>query len=86
MKFNPIHSYMCTFFAYTIYNLIIGFKKQNINELIIDIIMVFSCMIYLEIIELNFCCLNYNLKKKIKDRSEKEIEKILETSSSYTSH
>ena len=85
MKFNPIHSYMCSCFAYTIYNLIIDFKNQSITELIIDIIMVFSCMVYLEIIELNFCQLNYNLKKKIEDRSVKEIEKMLETSSSYIS-
>ena len=29
-------------------------------------------MIYLEIIELNFCKLNYNLRKYIKDRSIEE--------------
>ena len=29
-------------------------------------------MIYLEIIELNFCNLNYNLKKYINDRSIKD--------------
>ena len=30
-------------------------------------------MIYLEIIELNFCKLNHNLIKYIKDRSSKDI-------------
>ena len=32
-------------------------------------------MIYLEIIELNFCKLNYNLRKYINDRSAKDSNK-----------
>ena len=34
----------------------------------------FGLLIYLEIIELNFCNLNYNLKKAIIDRSIKDYE------------
>ena len=29
-------------------------------------------MVYLEIIELNFCGLNYNLKRKISERADEE--------------
>ena len=35
-------------------------------------------MIYLEIIELNFCGLNYNLRKNIRNRSEEDIQKIID--------
>ena len=41
-----------------------------------DIITIFSFIIYLEIIELNFCKLNYNLRRTIMERSSKE--KLLE--------
>ena len=34
-------------------------------------------MIYLEIIELNFCKLNYNLRKYINDRGIKDSESII---------
>ena len=34
-------------------------------------------MIYLEILELNFCELNHNLKKRIIQRNNKEIQNII---------
>ena len=37
---------------------------------------IFGFLIYLEIIELNFCGFNYNLRKNIIDRSMKDIEEI----------
>ena len=85
MKFNPIHSYISSSFAYTIYNLIINFKNQNIFELILDLIMLFACMVYLEILELNCCSMNYNLKKTIHNRAIKEIENIIDNDSSLES-
>ena len=60
-----------------------------------DIISIFGFLIYLEIIELNFCKLNYNLKKNISARSEhdyrfslgieNESEKIKDDTSSLAS-
>ena len=47
--------------------------------------MLFACMVYLEILELNCCSMNYNLKKTIHNRSIKEIEKILESDTSLES-
>ena len=44
-----------------------------INEFSIYIVSFIGFMIYLEIIELNFCKLNYNLRKYIEKRSDKEI-------------
>jgi len=48
-------------------------NKISILNIIIDIFPLIGLMIYLEIIELNFCKLNYNLRKYIYDRSIKEI-------------
>jgi len=42
--------------------------------LIIYLIISFGLLIYLEMIELNFCNLNYNLKKTIADRSIQDYE------------
>ena len=59
-----------------IYNLIVNkddIKKEKLFKLIIDIIeeffSLFGFMVYLEIIELNFCGLNYDVRKNITDRS-----------------
>ena len=49
------------------------FKYKNIANLSPFICSVIGFMIYLEIIELNFCKLNYNLIKYIKERSNREI-------------
>jgi len=57
--------------------------KNNYNKniffidaiiLIIHLIITFGLLIYLEMIELNFCNLNYNLRKKIIDRSMQDYE------------
>jgi hypothetical protein len=50
---------------------IISFSVVNS---IIQIIVIFGFLIYLEMIELNFCNLNYNLKKTIIDRSIEDYE------------
>ena len=41
---------------------------------IADIFEFFACLIYLELIELRFCGLNKNIKRKIIERSESEIK------------
>ena len=48
------------------------FKYKNIANLSPFICSVIGFMIYLEINELNFCKLNYNLRKYINDRSAKD--------------
>jgi len=48
------------------------FKYKNIANLSPFICSVIGFMIYLEIIELNFCKLNYNLRKYINERSIKD--------------
>jgi hypothetical protein len=35
---------------------------------------IISCLIYLEVIELNFCNLNINLKKNISEREKEEAD------------
>ena len=51
----------------------------SFNQIIISILLIVSIifsLIYLEIIELNFCNLNLNLKKNIDNRVKKENNKI----------
>ena len=48
------------------------FKYKNIANLSPFIFSFIGFMIYLEIIELNFCKLNYNLRKYINERSIKD--------------
>ena len=55
------------------YNKIFVISFYVVN-LIIQIIVIFGFLIYLEMIELNFCNLNYNLKKTIIDRSIEDYE------------
>jgi len=44
--------------------------------LMIHLIIAFGLLIYLEMIELNFCKLNYNLRKTIIDRSIQDYELV----------
>ena len=47
-------------------------KKSNIISIIINLLLIISCSVYLEILELNFCNLNQNTKKNIENRAEQE--------------
>jgi len=54
------------------------FKGDNLTQKFLldesgDIASIIGFLIYLEIIELNFCGLNYNLKKNIIIRSESDV-------------
>ena len=71
---TPIHSLICYDFAYIIYHLII--KKNYLIDIgLLEILCLISTFIYLEIIEINFCGLNENLKKNIKERELRETQK-----------
>ena len=71
---TPIHSLICYNFAYIIIDLL---KKENffIEIGLLEIFPLISTFIYLEIIEINFCGLNENLKKNIKERELSENQK-----------
>ena len=72
-KLGPIHSLLCYKIPYCLFN----YNRSQI--LIIDLI---ACLIYLEILEFNFCKLNYNLKKNIILRENQEKIIILKNLSS----
>ena len=67
--YDSTYQFLCDI-AQFIFNLI---EKENLAEIIIEIVgdlfALIGFFIYLEIIELNFCKLNYNIRKKIIERS-----------------
>lgn len=67
----PIHTKICEFFSLIVYWLYVG--NYYISVVLIIIFNIISSMIYLEIIELNFCELNKNLKTKICNRGDYEM-------------
>ena len=77
-KLSPVNSMITICIS-----LIVLFSFLRVNNileiirLIIFIISIISCLIYLEIIELNFCNLDYNLKKNIIKREKEEKNLIL---------
>ena len=70
-KYTPIHTKICEFFSLIVYWLYVG--NYYISVVLIIIFNIISSMIYLEIIELNFCELNKNLKTKICNRGDYEM-------------
>ena len=58
-----------TFFSASRINYI---QVKFILDILGDILSSFGFLVYLEIIELNFCKLNYNLRRKISDRASIE--------------
>ena len=49
-------------------------KNFPVFKVIVNLIVIFGILLYLEMIELNFCNLNYNIKKAIIDRSIEDYE------------
>ena len=70
-KYGPIHSKICILFSLTGYWVWKG--KFNIIIILILILTIIASMIYLEIIQLNFCGFNKNVKKNIIKRGENEL-------------
>ena len=58
--------------------------KEQLKKFLLDtsgdIASILGFLIYLEIIELNFCGLNFNLKKNIISRSEDDYQILIELS------
>jgi len=51
-----------------------GFEIREIADLFIILIEIFMLLIFTEIIELNFCKLQYNTKKNIREREKLLLE------------
>ena len=78
---TAIHIIFSNLFYTTLLEWIERIILQNISfiyffNLIIQIIVAFGLLIYLEMIELDFCNLNYNLKQTIIDRSIKDFDDL----------
>ena len=72
-ELNPFYFYIFDDISFFIF--ILMDKVLSIQSIAIIIILI-SLLIYIEIIELNFCDLNYNTKKKIMERASKNIDVI----------
>ena len=77
---TPMHFIFCNLiylfvakFIELIKNIINGFNYLNLVKISPFFFSFIGFMIYLELIELNFCKLNYNLRKYINERSLKDI-------------
>ena len=77
--FHIMLFFSITVFISNIFNIILDF---NINDFILVIITfpfeIFFILVFVEIIELNFCGLNSNLKKNIIERGSEEIDSLFE--------
>ena len=73
---NPFHPLLIDFITSFIIENIIIKDFQFRNSLLLFLSVIF-CLIYLEIIILNFCGLNKNIKENIIHRGEKELVKEL---------
>ena len=71
-KLSPTHSIICQCFSILLPTKLAKFDLNLKILLILSIIIIISGLIYLEIIELNFCNLNLNLKKNISNRAKNE--------------
>ena len=81
---TAIHIIFSNLFYTTLLTLIGNCCIHYIRDMFIDffifilhLIIIFELLIYLEMIELDFCNLNYNLKKKIIDRSIQDYELVI---------
>ena len=78
LKLGPIHATICYHISIIIVYYFSNDSKLNTLEFYLFIFLeFFSTLIYLEIIELNFCGFDKNLKKNISDRAIHEIDEII---------
>ena len=83
-KLGPIHAYMSDYISFLIFEKIF-IEKLKISDIIM-ITCIISSLIYLEIIILNFCNLNKNIKRNIEKRSYIEINhELADTDYDYES-
>ena len=79
--FTVFHIIILTIFKVLIFNIIKIISDYNPYELIIIIVTtsfeIFGIFVFIEIIELNFCGLNLNLKMNIMNRAKSEINLLI---------
>ena len=82
---GPIHSTIIDTISHCIIKLYF-YHSLHYNDIIYLFLCLFSLLIYLEIIELNFCGLNENIKTEIEEREKTETNILLSnTTSSFNS-
>ncbi len=81
-ELGPIHRFMTDFISIYIQEIIIN-KKFDL--ILIGLLLIICCLIYLEIIQLNFCNLNKNLKINIANRMIEGLQKDISSFSQYNS-
>ena len=70
--YTPIHTKICAYFSIIVYWFYEA--SYNIPAILIIIFSIISSMIYLEIIELDFCEFNKDIKLKISNRGDIETQ------------
>lgn len=75
LKIGTIHSYMSDFISYFLLKSVYNFETSM--NFLFSLISILTSLIYLEILELNFCDLNYYLKKNIYKRGRSETNNAI---------
>ena len=75
-KSSTVHSIVIKSNSYIFFLVMNDIRNNKISilRIILIILSIISCLIYLEVIELNFCNLNIDLKKQINEREKIEVE------------
>ena len=73
---DSIFYFISKIICFIYYIVINSLNNYFIFDLLSQIFSILGTIIYLELIELNFCNLNYNLKKNIELRAKNDIELI----------
>ena len=68
-----LHRFMSDVISIFISNITVSKNFGQIDQLLIGFLIIFSGLVYLEIIQLNFCDLNINLKQNIEKRMNEEL-------------
>ena len=73
-ELGTIYRYMVDFISFYILEIIFN---ETFDLILIGLLLIICCLIYLEIIQLNFCNLNKNTKINIEKRMKKEGKIII---------
>ena len=82
---HSIYYFIVELLATIVYLIKGEYKLYNYYDILSELFCIIGTIIYLELIELNFCKLNYNIKKNIEIRSKEElnISKLYDDENDY---